>query len=170
MEDILEVIKTRRSIRSYTDEPVAEEDLVRVLEAGTYAPSAMGMQSAVIVVIEDKETRERFSRLNAAVIGKEMDPFYGAPVIIAVLSEGANFLQDGACVLENMMLEAHSLGLGTVWVNRELEIFDSQDGKALLEKWNLPTSLRGVGALALGHAKGDAKKAAERKKGYIVRV
>lgn len=170
MSDILEIIKTRRSIRSYTDEPVSAEELEKVLEAGTYAPSAMCRQPSVIVAVTDKETRAELTRLNAGVLGRETDPFYGAPVIVVVLSEGVNFLQDGSCVLENMMLEAHSLGLGTVWVNRELEIFDSPEGKALLRKWKLPENLRGVGAISLGHPKGEAKPAAPRKDGYIVRI
>lgn len=170
MSDILDVIKSRRSIRSYTDEPVSKTDLDKVLEAGTYAPSAMCRQPSVIVAVTDKEIRVELTRLNAKVMGKEIDPFYGAPVIIVVLSEGVNFLQDGSCVLENMMLEAHSLGLGSVWVNRELEIFDSEEGKALLRKWNLPENLRGVGAISLGHPKGEAKPAAPRKEGYIVRI
>lgn len=170
-KDILEVIKGRRSIRSFTVEPIPDELLEKVLEAGTWAPSAKGGQSAVIVAVKDKLYRSVLTLLNAKVLGDEKkDPYYGAPVIIVVLAEGNNFLQDGSCVLENMMLEAHSLGLGSVWINRELEIFDSREGKELLDKWGLPHTLRGVGALAIGYPAVAAPVAKARKSGYIVRI
>ncbi|MFR5420672.1 MAG: nitroreductase family protein [Oscillospiraceae bacterium] len=125
--DFLTLIKTRRSIRAYKPDAVPADVLARVLEAGTYAPSAMGKQSATIVAVETKAYRDRLTKLNAAVIGKNVDPYYGAPVIVVVLGDGesANYLADGSCVLENLMLAAHAEGLGTVWVNREREIFDS---------------------------------------------
>lgn len=152
--DFLTLIKTRRSIRAYKPDAVPADTLARVLEAGTYAPSAMGEQSATIVAVETKAYRDRLTKLNAAVIGRDVDPYYGAPVIVVVLGDGerANYLADGSCVLENLMLAAHAEGLGTVWVNREREIFDSPDGKALLRDWGLPETLRGVGAIALGYA------------------
>lgn len=134
--DFLTLIRTRRSIRAYKPDAVPADVLARVLEAGTYAPSAMGAQSAMIVV---------------------------------VLGDGgsANYMADGSCVLENLMLAAHAEGLGSVWVNREREIFDSPDGKALLRAWGLPETLRGVGAIALGYAAGPAPEAAPRKADYI---
>ena len=170
--DFLTLIKTRRSIRAYKPDAVPADTLARVLEAGTYAPSAMGEQSATIVAVETKAYRDRLTKLNAAVIGRDVDPYYGAPVIVVVLGDGerANYLADGSCVLENLMLAAHAEGLGTVWVNREREIFDSPDGKALLRDWGLPETLRGVGAIALGYAAGPAPEAAPRKENYIVHV
>lgn len=158
--DFLTLIKTRRSIRAYKPDAVPADTLARVLEAGTYAPSAMGEQSATIVAVETKAYRDRLTKLNAAVIGRDVDPYYGAPVIVVVLGDGerANYLA------------AHAEGLGTVWVNREREIFDSPDGKALLRDWGLPETLRGVGAIALGYAAGPAPEAAPRKENYIVHV
>ena len=170
--DFLTLINTRRSIRAYKPDAVPADVLARVLEAGTYAPSAMGRQSATIVTVETQAYRDRLTKLNAAVIGKDVDPYYGAPVIVVVLGDGesTNYLADGSCVLENLMLAAHAEGLGTVWVNREREIFDSPDGKALLRDWGLPETLRGVGAVALGYAAGPAPEAAPRKENYIVHV
>ena len=106
--DFLTLIRTRRSIRAYRPDAVPADVLARVLEAGTYAPSAMGEQSATIVAVETKAYRDRLTKLNAAVIGKDTDPYYGAPVIVVVLSDGrkANYLADGSCVLENLMLAA----------------------------------------------------------------
>lgn len=171
-QDLLTLIKTRRSVRAYWSDPVPEELLDEVLEAGSYAPTAMGRQSPVIVAVTSPEYRARLSRLNAAVMGVDSDPYYGAPVIVIVLADGnaKTFIEDGSCVLENLMLAAHALDLGSVWVNREREIFDSDEGKALLREWNLPDTLRGVGAIALGYPAAPAKPAAKRKDGYIVRI
>lgn len=170
-KDFLTIIKTRRSIRAYKPDSVPAELLDKVLEAGTYAPTGRGKQSPVIIAVTDRETRDEISKLNAEVLGADTDPYYGAPVIVLVLADGSasTFTEDGSCVLENMMLAAHALGLGTVWVHREKEIFDSEKGKSLLRRWNLPETLRGVGSIALGYAAAEPK-AAERKKDYIVRI
>ena len=100
-----------------------------MLEAGTYAPTGGGRQSPVIVAVKDAAYREEIARLNAEVMGKDIDPYYGAPIVIIVLADGkANtFVEDGSCVLENMMIAAHALGLGSVWVHREREIFRPQE-------------------------------------------
>ena len=168
----LSLINSRRSIRAYKPDDVPAEMLNAVLTAGTYAPTGGGKQSPTIIAITSKKYREEISRLNAQVLGRDTDPYYGAPVVVLVLAEGSasTFVEDGSCVLENMMLAAHALGLGTVWVHREREIFDSETGKALLREWNLPETLRGVGAIALGYPAGPAQEAAPRKANYIVRV
>ena len=167
----LELIKSRRSIRSYRPDAIPKELLDAVLEAGTYAPSAMGRQSATIVAVTDKAVRDELMRLNAEVMGNQSDPYYGAPVIVLVLADGTipTYIEDGSCVLENLMLAAHAVGLGSVWVNRERQIFDSERGKQLRE-WNLPMTLRGVGAIALGYPQGEAPQPKERKKDYIVHI
>lgn len=170
--DLIDLIKTRRSVRSYKADPVPQELLDTVLEAGTYAPTGGGHQSPVIVAVTSPETRERLRALNAAVMGKETDPYYGAPAIVVVLADGGRgtFVEDGSCVLENLMLAAHAVGLSSCWIHREREIFDSEEGKALLKEWGLPETLRGVGAIALGYADGPEPTAAPRKDGYVVRV
>ena len=156
----------------YGKQAVPEELLDAVLEAGTYAPTGGGRQSPVIVAVKDAAYREEIARLNAEVMGKDTDPYYGAPVIILVLADGkaSTFVEDGSCVLENMMIAAHSLGLGSVWVHREREIFDSEKGKKLLKDWNLPETLRGVGAIALGYPATDLPKATARKADYIIKI
>ena len=170
--EVLDVLMSRRSVRAYKPDAVPEELLSAVLEAGTYAPSGGGRQSATIVAVTGGEDREALSRLNAAVKPSPADPYYGAPVVVVVLADGGarTCVEDGSCVLENMMLAAHALDLGTCWIHREREIFDSEEGKALLRKWGLPETLRGVGAIALGYPEGPAAEPAKRKDGYIVRV
>ena len=127
----MSLIKTRRSVRAYQAEPVPAEALDAVLEAGTYAPTGGGHQSPTIIAITDPKYRKEIAKLNAEVMGSNTDPYYGAPVVILVLADGSasTFVEDGSCVLENMMLAAHALGLGTVWVHREREIFDSEKGR-----------------------------------------
>ena len=151
-EEMLTLIKTRRSCRSYRPDAVPEDVLDKVLEAGTYAPTGGGRQSPVIIAVRDPRLRSALSAMNAEIMGGDSDPYYGAPVVVLVLAEGNTFVEDGTCVLENLMLAAHAMGLATVWVHREREMFDSEKGKALLREWGLPETLRGVGAVALGYA------------------
>ena len=152
-KNFLSLIKTRRSVRAYKSEPVPSKALDAVLEAGTYAPTGGGHQSPTIIAITDPKYRREIAKLNAEVMGSNTDPYYGAPVVILVLADGSasTFVEDGSCVLENMMLAAHALGLGTVWVHREREIFDSESGKALLREWKLPETLRAQGIGGIGH-------------------
>ena len=170
--EFLDMLLTRRSVRAYKPDPVPEALLEEVLRAGTYAPTGGGRQSPVLVAVTDRAARDEISRLNAAVMGKDTDPYYGAPVLVLALADPASstWVEDASCALENMMLAAHALGLGSVWVHREREIFDSEAGKALLRAWGLPETLRGVGSVALGYASGPAPAPAPRKDGYIVRV
>ena len=144
--EVLQTIKSRRTVRAYRPDAVPEELLQAVLEAGTYAPTGRGRQSPTIIAVTSEGYRQKISELNAAVLGSDSDPYYGAPVIILVLADGTanTFVEDGSCVLENMMLAAASLGLGSVWVHREREIFDSEEGKALLQAWGLPETLRDI--------------------------
>lgn len=170
--EFLDILLTRRSVRAYKPDPVPTALLEEVLRAGTYAPTGGGRQSPVLVAVTDKAARDEISRLNAAVMGKDTDPYYGAPVLVLALADPASstWVEDASCALENMMLAAHALGLGSVWVHREREIFDSEAGKAMLRAWGLPETLRGVGSIALGYASGPAPAPAPRKDGYIVRV
>ncbi len=150
---ILEMLKTRRSIRKYQTRQIPDSALQSITEAGTYAPSAGGSQSSVIVAVQNEELIAKLSRMNAAVMGADMDPYYGAPTLTIVLGDGSksNFLQDGSCALMNMMIAAHSLGLGSCWIDREREMFASPEGQDLLKAWELPQNLVGVGALSLGY-------------------
>ena len=170
--DFLEMIKTRRSTRSFKPDSIPEDLLDAVLEAGTYAPTGMNRQSPVIIAVSDKKYREKLSKLNAAIMGVDKDPYYGAPTVVLVLADpSANtFVEDGSCVLENLMLAAHACHLGSVWVHREREIFDSEEGKKLLREWNLPETLRGVGSIALGYPAAEPTARPPRKDGYIVKI
>lgn len=172
MNESLQTLLSRRSVRSYTDQQVPDELLEQVLTAGLYAPSGMNTQGCVAVAIRDKETRDYLAKLNAAVMGRDMDPFYGAPCVIVVLADPTiydGWICDGSLMMGNLMNAAHSLGLGSCWIHRAQQVFDSPEGKALLEKWGLPQQLRGVGNCILGFAK-EFPPASPRKEGRVIRV
>lgn len=167
-EEFIRLIRTRRSCRKYGTRQIDRQDLIQVLEAGTYAPSAMGAQDAFIVAVQEADMRERLRRMNAAVMGSDTDPYYGAPTVVLVFvsQNNRNGLQDGSCVLENMMLAAHALGLASCWINREIEMFSTTEGKDLMREMGLPEGLCGVGALALGYRGGEPSPQKARKENY----
>jgi nitroreductase len=171
-KEILEFLKSRRSIRRFKSEQITEEELNAVLDAGVYAPTGMGAQSPVIVAVRDAETRGQLIRMNARVMGTGDDPYYGAPTILLVFGskKSRTCFEDACNVLTYLLLAAHAAGLGAVWVAREKEMFETEGGKELLKKWGLPDDAVGVGAVALGYADREPPKAAARKKDYVVRV
>ena len=173
MNETLNVLKERRSIRKYKAEQVREEDLNAILEAGTWAATGKNLQSPVMVVVQDQETISYLSKLNAQIQGKpNADPFYGAPTVVVVLADGENYnwMADGSLVMGNLMNAAWAIGVGSCWINRAKELFDMPEGKALLRKWGLPETLRGVGNCILGYIDGEIPAPKPRKDNYIVRV
>lgn len=173
MNETMNTMLNRRSCRKYTGEPIREADLEQILQAGTYAASGMGRQSAKIVVVQDPATREQLRKMNAAVLGSpDADPFYGASTICVVLAdpEVGTWVEDGSLVMGNLMLAAESLGAASCWIHRAREEFDSEEGKALLRAWGIPERYRGVGHCILGYADGPAAPAKARKADFIVRI
>ena len=168
----LEVLKTRRAIRSYEERIPEKELLDKVLEAGTYAPTGMGAQSPIIVAVTDRQTRDRLAELNAAVMGGDSDPFYGAPAVLVVLADRnvPTYLYDGSLVMGNLMNAAHAVGLGSCWIHRAKEVFDSEEGKALLKEWGIEGDYEGIGNCIIGYPKGEAPQPKARKAGYVYHV
>ena len=154
MNKTVEDIISRRSIRRYKSEQITREELDTVLRAGMAAPTAKNLQSPIIVAVQNKADIEYMSKLNAAVMGVSADPFYGAPTVLVVLADAdnPNAVADGSLVMGNMMNAAHAIGLGSCWVNRAREVFDSDEGKALLKKWGIDGNYIGVGNCILGYA------------------
>ena len=176
MNETIRTLLERRSVRSYRPDAVEEEKLQAILEAGLYAPSAMGRQSVTLVTVEDRATRDALERANAAIQGiPDGKPFYGAPAAVAVLADpeattAINGQRDGALALGAMINAAWSLGVASCWVNRAEEFFASPEGKEQLRKWGLPERLEGVGFCILGYAAKDPAPAAPRREGRVVRV
>ncbi len=173
MNEAMKNLLERRSIRSYTDQQVPDELLDQVLEAGLYAPSGMNTQGCILVAVRDPETVALMSKLNAKVMNAERDPFYGAPCVIVVLGDPSIYswwAEDGSLVMGNLLNAAHAVGLGSCWINRAREVFDTPEGKELLRTWGLPEHLRGVGNCILGYRAVEHPKAAPRKPGRIVKI
>ena len=166
--NFLEIIRTRRSCRSYKPEQITDDQLNLVLEAGTYAPTSRGLQSPFIVAVQNKELLNRLAKMNAEVMGVVTNPYYDAPtyVLVFVPEDAPNGVQDASLVLENMMLAAHAQGLGSCWIHREREMFATEEGKELMAQWGLPEGLVGIGALSLGYPDGEPSPAKPRKEGY----
>ena len=166
---VLECIYARRSIRRYKSDMVPESAIATVAEAGTYAPTGRGMQSPVIIAITNRETRDRLSQVNAEIFGRpNFDPFYGAPVILAVVADKARStaVYDGSLVIGTMLLAAKSIGLGACWIHRAKETFERPEWQEFLKQQGLTGDYEGIGFLALGYADQDPK-AAPRKDDYI---
>lgn len=170
--EILQNIKTRRSIRQYKPTQITEEELQIVLEAGTYAPSGRGLQCPILVAVQDAETMKQIVKMNAAVMGTDKNPYYDAPTVILVFAptDRTTYIEDASCVLNTMMLAAHSLGLASCWIHREREMFASEQGKLLMKKWGLPEGYAGIGSLAIGYADCQLPSPPARKPERIIRV
>lgn len=169
--EVLECLKTRRSVRGYDPDKMPSKEIVaKVAEAGTFAPTGRGMQSPVIVAVMDKAVRDRLSRLNAEVLGSASDPFYGAPVVLVVLADRnrPTYLYDGSLVMGNLLNAAHALGLGSCWIHRAKEVFDSEEGRDLLKAWGIDGDYEGIGHCVLGYPlDGKEPQAAPRKPDYV---
>ena len=172
MSDVLETIKSRRSIRKYKSDMVPQDKLEKIIEAGTYAATGMGKQSPIIVAVTNKELRDRLSAMNAKIMGTNTDPFYGAPVVLIVLADKSRptYLYDGSLVMGNLMLEAEAQGIGSCWIHRAKEEFESEEGKEILKSLGIEGDYEGIGHCVLGFADVPAPKAAPRKDSYVYYV
>ncbi|MBR6555008.1 MAG: nitroreductase [Clostridia bacterium] len=167
--DALQNLRERRSIRRYKADMLPREVIETIAEAGTYAPTGKNQQSPIIIAVTNKELRDKMSALNAKVLGSESDPFYGAPVVLVVLADraNANHVYDGSLVMGNLMLAAHALGIGSCWINRAREVYDTPEGKEILASLGIEGDYEGVGNCILGYIDGDVPVAGPRKENYV---
>ena len=172
MSNLLETMKTRRSIRKFKGEPIPKDILEQIIEAGTYAATGMNMQSPIIVAVTNKEIRDEFSKWNAEIMGKDIDPFYGAPVVLIVLAkkERPTAVYDGSLVMGNLMLMAHELGIGSCWIHRAKEEFETERGKEFLKKLGIEGEYEGIGHCALGYVDGESPAVLPRKEDWVYYV
>lgn len=169
MSEVINNMKTRRSIRKYKPDMIPEDVLNRIIEAGTYAATGMGKQSPIIIAVTNKEIRDKFSKMNAEIMGVDSDPFYGAPVVLIVLADKARptYVYDGSLVMGNLMLAAHAEGIGSCWIHRAKEEFESAEGKAFLKSLGIEGDYEGIGHCVLGYTDGEEQKAMPRKENYV---
>lgn len=169
MKSLIDEMCERRSVRKYKPDMIPDDVLERIIKAGTYAPTGMGRQSPIIVAVTDKKMRDKLSKMNAHVMGRDGDPFYGAPVVLVVLADKAfpTHVYDGSLTMQNLMLAAHELGVSSCWIHRAKEEFDSEEGRELLRAAGVEGDYEGIGHCVLGYADGEYPAAPERKEGRV---
>ena len=166
MNEIIKAMLERRSIRKFKPDMPSKEDIDTLIEAGLYAASGRNFQGVKIIAVTNRELRDEISDENRKIGGWDegFDPFYGAPVILIVLADKSRptYLYDGSLVMGNLMLAAHSLGLGSCWIHRAKEEFEGDTGRKILEGLNIQGDLEGIGHCALGYPDGEVPTATER--------
>ena len=172
MNETLKVLESRRSCRKFKSEMLREEDLNAIIRAGTFAPTGMNKQTPIIIAVTNKELRDKISEENRKIGGwnEGFDPFYGAPVVLVVLAKKdvATRVYDGSLVMANMMIAAHSLGLGSCWIHRAKEMFETEEGKQILRDMGVTEEYEGIGNCIVGYAAENAcKPQVERKADYV---
>lgn len=174
MNDVIKAMKERRSVRKFKPDMPAKEAIAEIAEAGLYAANGRGKQATVTIAVTDKKLRDKISETNRKIGGWDegFDPFYGAPVILVVLArkDCVTGIYDGSLVMGNMMLAAHSLGLGSIWIHRAQEEFELSEFKELLKSLGVEGEYEGIGHCAVGYGDCDLPKAAERKDGRLIWV
>ena len=171
MNETLKVLESRRSCRNFKTDMIKKDEIDAILRAGTYAANGRGKQSSIIIAVTDKELRDKISEENRKIGGWDegFDPFYNAPVILIVLADKdvPTYMYDGSLVMGNLMNAAESLGVGSIWIHRAKEEFESEFGKKILEDLGIEGNYEGIGHCALGYAAETAQPAAARKDNYI---
>ncbi len=174
MNEVMKAMLERRSIRSFKPDMVPDKAIDAVIEAGLYAATGAGKQTPIVIAVTDKKVRDELSAANAKIGGWKdgFDPFYGAPVVLIVLAKKSfpTYLYDGSLMLGNMMLAAHSLGLGSCWIHRAKEEFEMPEYKKLLAELGVDEEVEGIGHCILGYADGDYPKAAPRAEGRVYKI
>lgn len=170
MSQAMENLLTRRSCRKYKPDMIPRDVLEKILEAGTYAPTGRGKQAPIIIAVTNREMRDRLSRMNAEILGSDSDPFFGAPVVLVVLADknaAPTWIYDGSLVMGNLMLAAHAQGVGSCWIHRAKQEFESEEGKAILKELGIDGDVEGIGHCILGYEDGPCRPAIPRKENYV---
>ena len=168
----LELMQTRRSVLGFKADPVPEEILDQIAEAGTWAATGRNRQSPVIIKVTNRELIRKLSKLNGEIMGTDSDPFYGAPAVLIVLADKTvpTYLYDGSLVMGNLMLAAHSLGIGSCWIHRAKEEFQLPEGKEILKSLGIEGDYEGIGHCVLGYAEGEYPHTKPRKENWVYTI
>ncbi len=170
MKETVADIKNRRSVKEYKKEQISDAELMEVLEAGMNAPSGGNRQSAIFIVVQNREWIDKLCVLNAKIAGapEGWDVFYGAPtvIVVAASNETADAVKDGSLAIGNMLNAAYALGLGGRWINRADGMLEDELGKQLLKEAGYEGDYVGVGNVILGYPAGDFPAPIEHKKDY----
>ena len=171
MNEIIRAMEERRSIRSFKPEMPPKEVLQQIVEAGLYAASGKGQQAAIVVAVTNKALRDKLAEENRRIAGapEGSDPFYGAPAVLVVLGrkDWPTHVYDGSLVMGNLLLAAHALGLGSIWIHRAKEEFEEPEYQQLLKDLGVDGEWEGIGHCAVGYLNGEAPAPAPRKPGRV---
>lgn len=172
MNEVISNIINRRSIRSYKPDMIPQNVIDQIITAGTYAATCTNTQSPIIISITNKGVRDQLSAINAEIMGGKGDPFYGAPVVLAVLADKKypQHVYDGSVVLANMMLAAHSLDIGSCWIHRAKETFERPEGQEILKSLGIEGDYEGIGYCVLGYVDGEYPKTPARKENWVYSI
>ena len=174
MNEFIKRMVEKRSCKNFKPDPVPDYMIDEIIQAGLFAPSGIGKQSPIIVAVTNKETRNMLSRLNASIMNApaDMDPFYGAPAVLIVLADKSvpTYVYDGSIAMENMLLAADALGLGSCWIHRAREEFEDEHMKEFLRKLGAKGDYEGIGHCVVGYPAGPAKVAAPRNDRRVFKV
>lgn len=170
--DAIQCLTERRSVKAYKSDMVDEGVLQKIIEAGVNAPTGMNKQSPIIIAVTDKGLRDKLSALNAKVAGVEHDPFYGAPVVLVVLADKniGTHVYDGSLVMGNLLNAAYASGLAACWIHRAKEVFESDEGKAILKSLGIEGEYEGIGNCIIGYANCPQLTKRPRKENYVYYV
>ena len=171
----LEVLYNRRAIRKFKPDQIKDEELDLVLKAGMYAPTAMGLQSPLIVAIQNKDDILKVNELSSKASGRDGSPYYHAPTIIIIFGTARTPIEeltilDSAAVCTNMLNAAYAVGLGSVWINCPRKVFENEEGEALLKKWGINEKVFSVASIALGYPDQEHPTPKPRREGYVKKI
>lgn len=171
MNEIIKAMKERRSIRKFKPDMPPKEKIEEIIEAGLYAASGRNEQAVITIAVTNQEFRNKLMKDNCEIGGwsESYDPFYGAPVILIVLGRKSRitYVYDGSLVIGNMMLAAHSLGLGSIWIHRAKEEFETAEYQALLKDLGIEGEWEGIGHCAIGYMDCELPVPPDRKDGRV---
>lgn len=171
MNEVLNNIKTRRSVRKFLEKEIPTEILDEIITAGLYAPSAMNTQLWQLTVLKNDEKIVNLQKAVAKALDRpDYHRFYGAPVfvIVTVPEDYRHGAVDTACVLENIFLAAHSLEVGSVWINQLRDCCNDIEVRKLLTSFGIPENHVCFGCAALGYA--DCQLPSDRENKGIVKI
>ncbi|MDR2808287.1 MAG: nitroreductase family protein [Spirochaetaceae bacterium] len=185
MNEVMKVIKSRRSIRSFSDEQIKQEELDLIVEAGMYAPSAAGKQAWHFTVVQNQRVLDEIS-LEAKRIYRSMDieflqnlgsneqfhAFFHAPTVI-IISGAVNSIapnSDCAVAAQNIMLAAEALQIGSCWVSAVAVLSQTEQGKKIIESLGLPEGYAPFNSIVLGYKKAEGLTAPARREGVVTYI
>lgn len=170
--DVLEVLKTRRSVKKYQSKNVDHQLIEKIVEAGLFAANGRNIQCTKLLVVEDEKLVRKLGKMNASIMNVDFDPFYGAPVVIVVFADRncSTHIEDGSLVIGNMMIEAHAIGVDSCWIHRAKEMFETPVGRKMIRELGISDEYVGIGNCILGYCDGDYPIAPNRKANRVIYV